>query len=104
MRNPSCIRYECLRCCKLDLQRPTLASTSRLGHLRRMDESRTPIATPCIKVCLIDGESGLCLGCQRTLPEVARWTKLTDADRAEIMATLPDRRARIRPEKLAMFG
>ena len=69
-----------------------------------MEESRPPIATPCVKVCLIDGESGLCLGCQRTLPEVARWTKLTDAERAEIMATLPGRRACIRPEKLAMFG
>jgi predicted Fe-S protein YdhL (DUF1289 family) len=31
----------------------------------------TPIATPCVNVCIVDGESGLCLGCQRTLAEVA---------------------------------
>jgi predicted Fe-S protein YdhL (DUF1289 family) len=67
-------------------------------------DSPTPLATPCVKICLIDGESGLCLGCQRTLPEVASWARLTDAERAAIMADLPSRRDRIRPEKLAIFG
>lgn len=62
------------------------------------------IATPCIKVCVVDGESGLCMGCYRQLSEVAGWSRLTDDERAHIMAELPDRRARIRPEKLAMFG
>jgi predicted Fe-S protein YdhL (DUF1289 family) len=69
-----------------------------------MEEPRAPIATPCIKVCVIDGESGLCLGCQRTLPEVASWSRFSDAERAEVMAGLPQRRTRIRPEKLALFG
>lgn len=62
-----------------------------------------PIKTPCIKVCVVDGESGLCMGCYRQLSEVAGWAKLTDNDRARIMAELPSRRSRIRPEKLAMF-
>jgi uncharacterized protein len=62
------------------------------------------IRTPCVKVCVVDGESGLCMGCYRQLSEVAGWTKLTDAGRARIMAELPSRRSRIRPEKLAMFG
>jgi len=62
------------------------------------------IATPCIKICIVDGESGLCLGCHRTLPEVAGWARLTDEARAAVMAELPARRSRIRPEKLAMFG
>ena len=61
------------------------------------------IATPCIKLCIVDGESGLCMGCFRSLPEVARWGRLDDGERAEIMAGLADRRVRIRPEKLAMF-
>ena len=62
-----------------------------------------PIKTPCIKVCVVDGESGLCLGCYRRLSEVAGWAKLSDEDRARIMAELPSRRNRIRPEKLGMF-
>jgi len=69
-----------------------------------MEPPRPPIATPCIQVCVIDGESGLCLGCQRTLPEVASWGRLSDAERAAIMSGLPARRSRIRPEKLALFG
>jgi uncharacterized protein len=68
-----------------------------------MVEPHAPIATPCVKICLIDGESGLCVGCQRTLVEVASWGRFSDAERAEIMASLPERRGRIRPEKLAMF-
>ena len=61
------------------------------------------IKTPCTKVCVVDGESGLCLGCFRNLSEVAGWSRLTEAEREAIMAGLPNRRARIRPEKLAMF-
>jgi predicted Fe-S protein YdhL (DUF1289 family) len=61
-----------------------------------------PIATPCVKVCIVDGESGLCLGCYRTLEEVAAWGRL-DADcRARIMAELPARRSRIDPLKLGL--
>lgn len=62
-----------------------------------------PIKTPCIKVCVVDGESGLCMGCYRRLNEVAGWAKLTDEERDQIMAELPSRRSLIRPEKLAMF-
>jgi uncharacterized protein len=58
------------------------------------------IATPCVQVCAVDGESGLCLGCYRTLSEIAGWSRLTDEERAALMAALPGRRTRIRPEKL----
>jgi predicted Fe-S protein YdhL (DUF1289 family) len=62
-----------------------------------------PIRTPCVKVCVIDGESSLCLGCYRNLAEVAGWARLGDAERERIMAELPGRRGLIRPEKLGMF-
>ncbi|HEY9233620.1 MULTISPECIES: DUF1289 domain-containing protein [Phenylobacterium] len=62
-----------------------------------------PIKTPCVKVCVVDGESGLCLGCYRRLNEVAGWARLSEAEREAIMAELPARRGLIRPEKLAMF-
>ncbi len=61
-----------------------------------------PIRTPCIKVCAIDGESGLCLGCFRTLKEVAGWARLAPETREALMAELPGRRARIAPEKLGL--
>jgi predicted Fe-S protein YdhL (DUF1289 family) len=69
-----------------------------------MNAPPKPVVTPCVKVCIVDGESGLCLGCYRTLGEVARWSVFSDAERGAIMAALPARRARIRPEKLGMAG
>lgn len=51
------------------------------------------IATPCVKVCIVDGASGLCLGCWRTLSEIGGWSGLTDEERARIMAELPGREA-----------
>lgn len=62
------------------------------------------ISTPCVQVCIVDGQSGLCLGCYRTLGEVAGWSRMTDAARATAMADLPARKNRIAPEKLAMAG
>jgi predicted Fe-S protein YdhL (DUF1289 family) len=49
------------------------------------------IETPCIAVCFIDPKSKLCLGCGRTLPEIARWHKIESPERREIMAGLADR-------------
>ena len=60
------------------------------------DESRgapMTIESPCTKVCTVDPCSGLCLGCGRTLAEIADWTALSAAERAAIMATLPRRLA-----------
>ena len=51
------------------------------------------IETPCIAVCMIDPRSGLCFGCGRTLPEIARWHRIDNAERLAIMAILPARKA-----------
>lgn len=59
-----------------------------------------PIKTPCIQVCAVDDASGLCLGCFRTLTEIAGWSGLTDAERDRVMSEAPARRSRIAPEKL----
>ena len=61
-----------------------------------------PIATPCIKVCIVDGESGLCLGCFRPLEEIATWAAFPEDKRAQLMADLPDRQGRIDPRKLGL--
>ena len=60
--------------------------------------------TPCIKICVVDGESGLCLGCYRRLNEVAGWSKMTPEARDAVMAELPSRVNLIRPEKREMFS
>jgi len=49
------------------------------------------IQSPCTNVCTIDPRTRLCLGCGRTLEEVAGWSTLTPAQRAAVMAELPAR-------------
>lgn len=58
------------------------------------------VKTPCVKVCVVDGASGLCLGCYRTLGEIGGWSGLAEAERERIMAELPGRRERIDPRLL----
>lgn len=58
------------------------------------------IATPCVMVCTVDGASGLCLGCLRTLPEIATWSRMSDEERAAIMGELDGRRGKIDPALL----
>jgi uncharacterized protein len=50
--------------------------------------------TPCIRLCTIDADSTLCLGCGRTLAEIGRWTQYNDTERRAIMTRLPERLAR----------
>ena len=47
--------------------------------------------SPCTKVCVMDADNRYCLGCQRTLGEIARWSEMADAERAAIAAQLPAR-------------
>lgn len=56
--------------------------------------SAIPIKTPCVKVCFVDPAAGLCVGCFRTMDELGRWTKYSDAEREAILAALPQREAR----------
>jgi predicted Fe-S protein YdhL (DUF1289 family) len=49
--------------------------------------------SPCIAVCIIDPRTSLCFGCGRTLPEIARWSRMDSAERREVMTALPERMA-----------
>jgi uncharacterized protein len=40
----------------------------------------------------MDPRLGLCLGCARTLDEIARWGGMSDAEHERIMAELPRRK------------
>ena len=51
------------------------------------------IESPCIKICTLDARSGLCLGCGRTIDEIAQWTTMSAEERQRVMAELPGRLA-----------
>ena len=53
------------------------------------------LESPCIKVCSMDAATGLCVGCLRTIDEIAGWVELSDPERAAILEALPTRRPRL---------
>ena len=49
------------------------------------------VADPCINICRMDQARKYCQGCGRTLAEIGLWDQMTEARRAEVMASLPSR-------------
>ncbi|HKU46337.1 MAG TPA: DUF1289 domain-containing protein [Burkholderiales bacterium] len=58
--------------------------------------------SPCVKVCQMDPVRGVCLGCCRTLDEIARWSQMDDAEREAISADLRERRKRLNVPEVAV--
>jgi uncharacterized protein len=52
-----------------------------------------PVPSPCISVCRIDESSGLCVGCLRTLDEIAVWSTLDDEAKRDVWSVIAARRA-----------
>lgn len=57
----------------------------------------TPVASPCTSVCTLDPATAWCLGCGRTLDEIAAWGRLDDDAKRRVWALLPARLATIVP-------
>jgi predicted Fe-S protein YdhL (DUF1289 family) len=51
------------------------------------------VASPCVNICRLDAQ-GLCIGCRRTLGEIAEWSQASDARRLEILSALKARTLR----------
>ncbi|MDQ2093322.1 DUF1289 domain-containing protein [Rhodalgimonas zhirmunskyi] len=52
---------------------------------------REPIESPCVKICVMHEETGICTGCYRTRDEIAGWMRKSPEERREIMGALPER-------------
>ena len=42
------------------------------------------LPSPCISICRMDAASGFCLGCLRTIEEIAAWSRMGDADKRSV--------------------
>ncbi|MDY0073911.1 MAG: DUF1289 domain-containing protein [Thauera sp.] len=49
------------------------------------------IASPCINICQMSPDTGWCIGCQRSLDEIARWGTASDAEKLVILAAVEER-------------
>jgi predicted Fe-S protein YdhL (DUF1289 family) len=50
----------------------------------------------------MDPARGVCIGCCRTLDEIARWGTMSDAERTEVMSGLGERRKQLDIPKIAV--
>ena len=62
------------------------------------------IETPCVKVCVVDPETGFCIGCGRTRAEIGSWLSFNTEERREIMTALPERVATLTLRKRRKGG
>jgi predicted Fe-S protein YdhL (DUF1289 family) len=63
------------------------------------------VASPCINVCQMHAASGWCVGCLRTLDEIAAWGGMSDAGKRLVLQGLvPRRLARRAQQRLAATG
>jgi uncharacterized protein len=66
--------------------------------------SETSISSPCNRVCVVHPVARICIGCGRSLDEIARWIALTEAERTVVMAQLPARLAVVSGTQAAPAG
>ena len=60
------------------------------------------VRSPCVKVCVMDPARGVCLGCCRSLDEIARWSGMSNAERETIMEELRSRRKALNVPEVAV--
>ena len=49
------------------------------------------VLSPCVNVCQMDPDSGLCLGCRRTLREIADWLEMTPDEKRAVLERVAQR-------------
>jgi len=49
-----------------------------------------PIASPCVSICALD-ETDICIGCQRNVDEIIRWSRLNNSERREVLLRCHER-------------
>jgi uncharacterized protein len=70
-----------------------------------MMSTRFPdIETPCIKICVVEPETGFCIGCGRTRLEIADWISMTPRERHGVIEILPERVATLTLRKTRRGG
>ena len=50
------------------------------------------VESPCVEVCRMDPAMEVCVGCWRTLDEIARWRDMGEAERESVLVAVAERR------------
>ena len=49
------------------------------------------VKSPCVNICNVDTKSGLCVGCRRTMLEIASWSSLNNLEKEKILLKIKNR-------------
>jgi uncharacterized protein len=54
-----------------------------------------PVPSPCVSLCKMNPDSGLCEGCLRTLDEIRKWSTADDDFKRGVLAEIRQREQQI---------
>jgi hypothetical protein len=63
------------------------------------EQQNSPVISPCIGVCKMDYERDVCLGCWRSLDEIALWGLASVDEQRAILREVAKRRAARKAER-----
>lgn len=66
--------------------------------------TRDEAQSPCVKLCVIHPEERICVGCMRSIEEISQWSRLSAAERAEVLRDLPARAPRLARRRGGRIG
>ncbi len=55
-----------------------------------MQTLERPVASPCVHVCALD-EEDICIGCQRNVDEITRWSGMQNDERRQVLQLCHER-------------
>ncbi|NQD79878.1 DUF1289 domain-containing protein [Pseudomonas sp. CrR14] len=55
-----------------------------------MQTVERPVASPCVHVCALD-EEDICIGCQRNVDEITRWSRMENTERRQVLQLCHER-------------
>lgn len=59
--------------------------------IARHDDDHVP--SPCVRLCTVDEDARVCVGCLRTVEEIKAWRGLSPEGKRALLAVLDGRRA-----------
>ena len=60
---------------------------------------RDEVESPCVKICVVHPKERICTGCLRSIDEIAAWSRMSNEDRAALVASLPERAERFKKRR-----
>ena len=70
--------------------------TERTPRVRRRKSPKPEIdhsvPSPCVMICTLDNESGLCDGCYRSMDEIREWMILTREEKLSVLEKIEQRK------------